>query len=383
MKIKSTLIWITLLALSLTGISFYGGPITYVFFWFTVLVPVICLIYIVCVISMLRIYQKSEGRSMVCASPSDFYITLNNESFFAFSSLRIVFYSSFSTVTGLDDETVYELLPHSSVTKRTRLVCRYRGEYLVGIKEIIVGDFLGLFSVTYRIKEPLSVIVAPAIIKLDELKSIDNIEDADRDSLTDRNEADIPVREYVPGDDIRFIHHKASATMQKLMVRERIGGEKTGIAIIMEAGRYGEEPEEYLPSENSIIESTLALSLYYVGKNIPVDVMYMAGAAVRTPLHSHTDFESLYETMRSYSFREKEDTLRLIDEITQHRYISDHRMLIFILHHFDADRASLVEKMNMGRVPVKVYTVDEYTSALTDGNTDVIHIGTSRTEDVL
>ncbi len=357
MNNKGVLILTGLFVLALVGISFFGGPVPYIFLWLTVLVPLFCALYICYVIFSLRIYQKTDGRFMVSSTPSDFYITLNNEGLISFSSVRMVFYSSFSSVTGLDDSIVYELPPHTSVTRRTQLLCRYRGEYLVGVKEIIVKDFLGLFTVRYRIKEPLSAVVSPATIRLEGLKSMDEIPSADRDSLINRTEPDIPVREYMPGDDIRLLHYKASAVMQKPMVRERTGVEKNSVAIIMEAGRHGVLPEEYLPAEDRIIGSTLALSLYYAERNIPADVFYRTDRVARETLSCRNDYEKLYEVMRSYVFRDAGDTDRLLDELYISGSAAGYRMLIFILHDIDAAKLDLINKLNVSRAPVRIYSV--------------------------
>lgn len=357
MNNKGVLILTGLFVLALVGISFFGGPVPYIFLWLTVLVPLFCALYICYVIFSLRIYQKTDGRFMVSSTPSDFYITLNNEGRISFSSVRMVFYSSFSSVTGLDDSIVYELPPHTSVTRRTQLLCRYRGEYLVGVKEIIVKDFLGLFTVRYRIKEPLSAVVSPATIRLEGLKSRDEIPSTDRDSLINRTEPDIPVREYVPGDDIRLLHYKASAVMQKPMVRERTGVEKNSVAIIMEAGRHGVLPEEYLPAEDRIIGSTLALSLYYAERNIPADVFYWTDRVARETLSCRNDYEKLYEVMRSYVFRDAGDTDRLLDELYISGSAAGYRMLIFILHDIDAAKLDLINKLNVSRAPVRIYSV--------------------------
>ena len=388
MKRRSLLILILLLALALTGISFYGGPVTYVFFWLVVLTPVSSLLYIAFVLFFLKIYQRSEGRAMVASTPSDFYITLNNETFLSFSSVRIVFYSSFSTVSGLDDRKVYELPPHSSLTQRTRLVCRYRGEYLVGIKEISVTDHLGLFTITRRIKEPLSVIVSPAIVKLDGLRAGDDIPDPDRESLTMRTEKSIPVREYVPGDDTRLIHQKASAIMQKPMVRELTGIEGDGIAVIMEKKRRASTPEEYLPTENRIIESTIALALYYLERNIPVDVIYRSDRAVCEPVRDNAGFERLYASLRGYVFSDEDGTVRLLDELCSTHTANRYRMLIFILTDIGKDEEELIAKMNAASVPVRIYIAgsepgeEDHLPLQSSG--EIICIGSSDpTEDVL
>ena len=387
MNCKTTVILMIIFAIALTGVSFYGGPVTYVFLSLCVLIPAVCLIYIAFVIFSLKIYQRSDGRGMTASVPTDFYITLKNEGKFSFSSIRMIFYSSFSTITGLDDSTVYELAPGSSVTRKTQLVCRYRGEYLVGIKEIEVRDFLCLFKVTYKIKEPLSVIVAPAIVQLSELKSADNNEDFDRDSIFERTEPDITVREYVPGDNVRLIHQKASAVMQKPMVRQLTGGEKCGILIVMEADRHGTVTEEYLPVENRIIESVLALSLYYIKNNIPVDVVYHTDTIRHIFVRDYAGYDRLYAEMRKYSFRDEGTTVKMLNELSFGPYPLTQREMIFVLFDAGAAKLDLIGKINLSGVPVRVYAVNEEPGKNAGYEMlpeKIIRIGTSApTEDVL
>ena len=387
MNRKPIIILTILLAIALAGISFYGGSVTYVFLMLVVLVPLSCIIYIGLVLYSIRIYQKSDGRGMTASVPSDFYITLNNEGLFSFSYVRMIFYSSFSTITGLGDDVVYELPPHSSITRRTGLVCRYRGEYLVGIKELEVKDYLGIFTIRYKIKEPLSVIVAPAMVELAELKTADDNEDFDRDSATERTEPDISVREYVPGDNARLIHHKASAVMQKPMIRELTGGEKNGVLIVMEADRVGDTTEEYLPVENRIIESTLALSLYYIRNNIPVDVAYHTDEVNLEPVRTYADYERLYGTMSKFNFREEGSTVKLLDGLCYGAYPLTQREFIFVLNDIDAARLDLIKQMNTSYVPVRIYIANREPGsdgAYGDNGADCIFIGTKApTEDVL
>lgn len=388
MNRKTVLILTTLFILSLVGISFFGGPVSYIFFYLVLIIPAVCALYIFFVIASLKIYQKTDGRMMVCNRASDFYITLNNESFFSFTSIRMIFYSSFSSVTGLDDETVYELPPHTSITRTTKLTCRYRGEYLVGIKEIEVHDFLGLFTYRYRIKEPLCVVVSPAIVMLSELNSIADLPDAKRDSPYRTSEVDIPVREYVPGDDIRLLHQNASAALCKPMIRTLTGAEKTGIGIVMEPSRYSADPAVYLPAENRIIESVLALSLYFVSRNTPVDVIYRTAGIKCDAISSHPDFEKLYEVMRTYSFGEPGLSPVMFEEIGALVDTNGYELLICVLYKLDADSAGLIERLGASSVPVRIYVVEREglpdTAVQLSHNSEVMVIGTKKaTEDIL
>ena len=354
---KRFLILFALLVLSLVGISFYGGPVSYTFFWLVVSVPLILFLYIFLVILSLRIYQKPDGRNMVCGSPSDFYITLQNEGFFSFSSLRIIFFSSFSSIMGVDDSVVYELPPHSSIVKKTQLVCRYRGQYDVGIKAIVVRDFLGVFSFTWKLPETLNVIVAPAVIRISGRRAEMLFSDADRDNALLKTEADIPVREYVPGDDVRFINWKASAAMQKLMIRERTGEEKSGIALILDPKRCGKRMEEYLPPENSLIECILALTLYYMEKNIPVDVLYYDGRVQKCAVQDAEGFDRLYSKMLSYSFREDAGLKHILAEPGN---LASYRMLLYVVQEWTTETGTLITQENVTHVPCRIFLAGEH-----------------------
>ena len=353
---RRLIVYILLLLTALIGISFFGGPVTYLFLWTLFLLPLFSVLYIAYVMVFLKIYQRTEGRNMVSGSPSDFYITLQNEGPFSISALRIKYYSSFSTIMDLEEDVIYELPPKASVKRNTLLLCRYRGEYEVGIKKITVWDFLGIFSFTYNIKEPLSVIVAPALVHLTELDSMDTFSDADHDCYVNRTEPDILVREYTAGDEMRFIHWKSSAVMQKLMIRERIGEEKSGIGIFMDSKRYGKRKEDYLAVENKIIETVLALSEYYIRNRIPVDVSYQTAHTCLQTIRDERGFEALYDEMFRYIFRDDHSLLQMLMELSE-RNAFDYRLLVFVVHHWGAEEISWVEQLNTSHVPVIVYVI--------------------------
>ena len=52
--------------LSLIAISFYGGTISYGIFFGLTLLPACCMVYLLFVYYSFRLYQKVEGRNMVC-----------------------------------------------------------------------------------------------------------------------------------------------------------------------------------------------------------------------------------------------------------------------------------------------------------------------------
>ena len=142
-------IFFVLWMLSLAAITFFGGTVSYGLFWGMTLLPVVSVTYIAFVYFRFKVYQEIGNRSMVCGQPETWFFVLQNEDRFAFTSVSVRLFSDFSYVEELPGDVEYELLPGDRFTFETKLVCRYRGEYEVGIRDVTVTDFLGIFRVRY------------------------------------------------------------------------------------------------------------------------------------------------------------------------------------------------------------------------------------------
>ncbi len=356
--IRNRVILLVLWLISLLGISFYGGTVSYGFFMILTLIPVVSLVYVFCVIILFKVYQELEGRDITCGKASDFYFTLQNESFFSFCGIRVVFYSSFSSITGLNTDTEYELHPFSGIKKRTVLMCHYMGEYEVGIKKIIVQDFFRLFSLSYNNKEPFRINVKPDIIHLSRLNFGDHMINAIQDSPVNPDETDTLVRDYMPGDDPRFINWKVSGVAGKLMVRKQTGRQQQGVSIIMDSCRYSKRKEDYLPIENKIAETAIALALFFCKDNIPVTAYYMKGSAQKDSIGAG-GFEAFYDRMCSFSFKEEYDPSILYEEVLQGVGIYSSKAVFFVIHKWDTPVIEAVSRLSEGNIPVMIYLVSD------------------------
>lgn len=354
-RIVLILLWI----LSLVGITYYGGPVSYGFFAAVTLVPFISLLYTLIVLFRFKIYQDVNRKNVVSGSISDFYITLQNEDFFTYSGIRITFYSPFSTISGIDEDAEYELPPHSGIKKETSLFCKYRGEYEVGVKKIIIRDYLKIFRLTFKNREPFRVNVLPAVYRPVALKTLENIDTASVDSLGGNTEPDVTVREYVPGDDIRKIHWKLTAANGKLLVRNTTGEEKQGIGIIMDPERYSQDPCDYLPLENKITETVIALLSFFLSNSVDVSAY-----TYQTVLHSdiikdEDSFKEFYTFLSGYRFEKGTSVKSMLTQLISEGTLFPHRIVIAVLHTISADEIEAIRIMELNGVTVIVYLITD------------------------
>lgn len=346
--------------LSLAAISFYGGTVSYGIFFALTFLPFFSLLYIVCVWLRYKVYQEIGSRNIVSGQSVPYYFVLQNEDKFAFAAIGITFFSDFSYVEEVPDQMEYELLPGERYRYETSFVCRYRGEYEVGIKEVTISDFLRLFRVRCEVKGTKKVIVAPKLIRIHELKSISDVSATmQRERLGQAVEQDIVTREYVNGDALKQIHWKATARSQKLMSRRMTSEEKEGVLLFFDTHRYDEEPEKYLPLENRLLETVLSLVLFLCEKNIPVNISCSRDSFMAHQINGVGEFGDFYELIKELEFDHAADTISRIRHVLGKGTAFDKQVVFFILQKPDLEILDMTKQISENGVIVVLYVVTE------------------------
>ncbi len=355
---RNRIVLLVLWLLSLAGITFIGGELTYVFFVLLSLIPFLSLFYVFLVFQTLKIYQHVDAQDLVASRESPFEFSLQNDGVIPFAGLRVVFPSRFSFLSGLDPAE-YELLPGSGIRKKTSIVCRYRGEYRIGIEAVQIQDFFRLFTITHKIKDPLLVRVRPDIVELNELRQADMAYSAVTESRADRSTADVLSREYVPGDDPRLINWNVSASLNKLMVRQRIGEELKGVGILMDPCRRFKKEEDYIPSENKVLETVIALDLFFSKRGIPVSTCFEEDGFVRMDADRDGGFDEIYERLSSFVFDERRTSEKLCEDIRLAGTFPDKAAVFFVVQEWDASFSKAAEELSKHKIPLLVCLVRE------------------------
>lgn len=352
---------LSLWILSLTAISRYGGAVSYGIFWSITFLPVISLIYLSLVYFNLRILQQLESRDMICGQPIPYFFVLQNDSFCIFASISVNLFSSFSFVEDLPGDTEYELLPGDKYAFETRLTCKYRGEYEVGVKEIVMTDFFRLFKLRYRIPGTIKALVSPKITRVTDLRSMDAFsnESSFRESLKERTRPDFMVRDYIPGDSPKQIHWKATAREQKLKLRTLTGEEKQGISLLWDTKRYDKAPKNYLPLEDKILETVLALGIFLAEKNTPFSAYFGQGQLSFTHVDGLGDFDGFYRQVSQTGFDQEEDFQKTLLEAMENGGIFGSRTVFCVLHQLNDQILTLADRLEKSGSLIILYLITD------------------------
>jgi len=356
---RNRIILMILWILSLIFITVSGTQTAYGFFILLTMIPFLSLFYIFLVNHHLKIYQHVNGHDLIANHRSDYRFILQNESFIPFAGIRVLFFPDFSSISEQDIQSEYELFHGSRIVRRNSLICRYRGEYHIGIRAVVIQDFFRLFSFTRDLKRPLFVRVKPDIIRLDDLRSNKETLNTLRENRFKRNVADLLLRDYIPGDDLRLINWKVSAVLQKLMVRQTSGEERQGIALIMDSCRYTEDPREYLSVENKILETVIALDLFFLQKAIPVTVYLEEETAEELNGDSLHSFETNYERLSAFRFSSAKRPAALCSEILSSNTLFNKAMVFLILSRMDPSYSSLIGQLQQRDLPLTIIMIND------------------------
>lgn len=353
------LVFLCIWILSLVAISCFGGTVSYGIFFGVTLLPVVSLIYILCIYMRFKIYQEVGSRDMVCGQSTPYFFALQNEDRFAFAGVSVRLFSSFSYVEEMPGNTEYELLPGDRITYETRLVCKYRGEYEVGIKEVVVTDFLRLFRVCYTNPGTIKALVRPKIVQLTQLKSIADFQVLLQREAFAESEPDILVRDYVEGDSLRQVHWKMTAREQKLKIRTRTGEENQGISVFCETKRYGREMEEYLPLENKMLEVLLALGFFFAGKEVGFTAYCGQNEGFGEQVQGLKHFDAFYRSVAETVFKEEEDIGKLLERTAGSGMLWNSKVIFLILHTLDEEIMEITERLTTRGMIVVIYVVTD------------------------
>jgi len=353
----SRIIWFVLWVLSILGISFYGGALSFGFFWFMTLIPVVSALYLFIVYLKFRVHQNMEGHELVANHPHPILFSLQNETRIPFAGVRVDLFSDFSEITGQEDAAEYELMPGTGIRNEAELVCRYRGEYDVGVKSLTIEDYLRLFKVTYRYRSPLRVLVKPDLISLSELSGVDESVLTTANTPQNATEPDVLSRKYENGDDIRHMNWKASASQGKLMLRKRIGEEQQGITVMFATHRTSDKPAEYLPTENKCLECALALCLFFVKKNMTVNALWVAEKVRTHSLNRLEQFDALYGEIARVEFKEDLTNETLFSAAYRSHEVYRSRAVFIVLTEWSPEALVLSEMLNRHGIASEIYLI--------------------------
>lgn len=309
------LIYLALLTASIVLVSYRGGTISWLLFYFMLLIPVLALLYALYVYCRFRIGQD-VARYVNKGERIPYRLDLANEDIILMSGIRLNFFtdtvqimmknSGGTTIPYEQSADTIFLPPHQKKKVELELYCKYRGTYPVGVKSVSVTDFFGLFTITYPMLSQIRLTARPRILTLAQLQSKLKKRDPkkNRPAVDRLSELlDFELRKYIPGDSLRHIHWKNSARTGELLVRKQAPQELYELVVIMDCTRSESKSElNRMQREDNIIETAVALLYDACMKKVRMHVVWCTDKLCEMQIDNPKSFDKFYNFCAELSF---------------------------------------------------------------------------------
>jgi len=210
---------------------------------------------------------------------------------------------------GLDiqrKETYFSLLPYKNHEFTFQIKGIYRGAYMIGIKDIIFYDFLGLFQFKRSTKKLHQLLITPRIITITDLL----LDTATGDEGSSKNEFKgedysniAELRAFRPTDNYRQIHWKVSAKKGALISKTFHEQQRHAATFFVDNVRLHRDLQMAMALEDKLMEMVVSAMSYCYRAGYPISMQVMSGKQVDFT----TDFARLYEEASKLKFVSSSD----------------------------------------------------------------------------
>ncbi len=309
MKLKRIIIILAIIG-CIVFASFFGGNIPYALIYISITVPLISFIYTVYVNSRMKFLQKVDNKIVLKDDLIPYSLTLANEDIFAYTNIVLKYHCRKSHIENISGKTEHILLPGQRFNFESTIQCKYRGEYDVGVKSIVITDFLYLFSISYPVPERKTLIVLPKLYQLQKLKILQHDNDpkyTKYNVMKNSDYLDVDVKKYLPGDNKKLIHWKATAKRNELFSRAYTGVIKKNVFVDIDLTEVAGDEIYSINIEDKIIEAGLSIIDYYNRNGTPVSIQYYQRKFQEIKVENEKDFEKFYNGTARLNFSSKNE----------------------------------------------------------------------------
>ncbi len=317
----------------------YGGRLPYTLLFFTLLLPIMSLIYLIYVHQRFKYSKTRQNKEVTKGEVAKFGVSISNEDLILYPYMSLTLTYSDAISPHFSKTKYFSLMPNTQKTFNYQVHCKYRGIYKVGVDDVCMWDLLCLFKLRYNAeKEKSIIIVYPRIIPLENFPIYSIASEDDRADVflhqAIENIVISDIRKYQYGDPMNKIHWKLSAKSNELQVKNYSNSAEVSTIIIIDLHKQCLSPDIDIEREDSLIETATSIIHYCLTKLFPISVLYFDAAHRTLKGKSPDDFKPIHKELALMQFSPEPS----LDEIFKHGMDADGERtnIILISLHLDA-----------------------------------------------
>jgi uncharacterized protein (DUF58 family) len=302
---------------------------TYMGFYAVLLFPILS--FLLAIISKRRFEVKGglnvdfigKGREV------SYDLTIKNNHFWPCTLVGVQFVGDEIGLDVDERQKHFSIRPFGKKQLRFLITGNYRGAYEVGIDEVIIYDFLGLFKFKQKHDMKSVLTITPRILPIigitlkaesqDEVISNRHMQGEDYSIISE-------LRKYQPTDGYKKVHWKASAKRGELISKNYQESERFIVALYVNNIREESSHGAALEIEDKMMEAVVSVMYYCSRSGHPVSLNYIGSP----PMEFTTDFSYAYKEASGLLFKNEGDITPLLDN---HMKINKEPMNLLIFSH--------------------------------------------------
>jgi len=279
--LKNRLTYGVVLVVLILLIWLYEDSITYMALYVVLILPLFS--FALTALSRRRFdVQESLSQDNVIKGEAVQYIfNVTNNSFLPYTSVRVRFKASSSAVTADFTDKFFSIGPYKNHEIVFNVSAKFRGNYEIGVLNIMVFDFLGLFRFEQKHDHAFILAVRPRVIDITPLPltKADGGTENVKNFMAEEDYAIISdLRKYQPTDGYKKIHWKASAKKNELVSKNYQNTKRNSVVLLLDNSlddNYKKDEDAVMAMEDLMMESYVSALSYCTRQMFTCSLYYM------------------------------------------------------------------------------------------------------------
>jgi len=301
---------------------------TYVALYAVLILPLLSLSLTLIFKRRFTIREALSAEYITKGETAQFKFTVKNNSFLPCTCVQVCFEANIPGRYTYSEEKYFSVPPRKSHEIIFNISPKYRGNHDVGVKNVFLYDFLGLFKFKQKHGEKLVFVVTPQIHNIPYLP-LESVLQGGVSGRTFRHEEDYSIiadyRKYQSTDGYKKIHWKLSAKKNELISKDFQETEKHAALLLIDNSNIALQRQQALEFEDAMVEALVSTLAYCNRLGHPVSFHCTGGDATEFS----TDFQHLYKLASGIEFGDFEKFDNFLHKYTK-SYSTPMNIIIFI-----------------------------------------------------
>ncbi|WP_105614428.1 DUF58 domain-containing protein [Vallitalea okinawensis] len=346
-------------------IYFNGGVIPSLIFFILLFLPLVSFLHLLFARFTFTYDESIDTERIIKGNRIHYNYRFKNRTIIPYPPIRIIFSG---------DREVFEdhhyvsnnvhLLPFDHHEISIPLKCLYWGEYKIGIDRVVFKDFLGLFRVKKRNKDPFMILVYPRVIPLKNItirpalmetyRNIHQLAKGNKEIVSD-------IRSYRYGDTLHDIHWKLSSKHNELLVKNYHDIKNNNISMFIDL--YPITHKAKIQIMDKIIETSVAVINHCLQNSLPLEIY--------TSEYAHDfkiaeQFQEAYEHVSKVYFRSSFSINSLVISKTLACHDSHNKNLIIVTSHLNNELLGSIHELANATYKIYLFFISPKTLSAKD-----------------